>query len=60
MKRVSHLVSLDSGNLLVCVNKFAGLLKPRLEGTLRDGLGHLRDLDGLDSYFIERGLYKVG
>ena len=41
------LVGLDGGDLLVLLDAVADLFAELLEGTLRDGLGHFRDLDDL-------------
>ena len=43
----TYLVGLNSGNFLVGLDCVANLLLPSLERTFRDGLGHLRHLDGL-------------
>lgn len=42
-----YLVRLDRRDLVVGVDKVAGLFDPLLERAFGDGLGHLRDLDGL-------------
>ena len=43
----AHLVGFDSGNLLIYIYEFTGLLEPRFEGSLEDRLCHLGYLDGL-------------
>lgn len=43
----THLVGLDSSNLLIGLDKVANLLVPLLQGTLGDGLSHLGNLDDL-------------
>jgi hypothetical protein len=39
--------SIDGGDLLVLLDAVADLFAELLEGTLRDGFGHFRDLDDL-------------
>lgn len=41
----AYLVSLNSGNLLVLLDIVADALGELLQSTLRNGLGHLGDLD---------------
>jgi hypothetical protein len=43
----TYLVGLDSGDLFVGLDRVTDLLLPSLECAFRDGLGHLRHLDGL-------------
>lgn len=59
-----YLVGLNGGNLLVEFNVVADLLVPLLQGSLGDGLGHLRHLDaslGIGAYSGHKnGQRKLG